>query len=917
MIGIAKTLKLSFAVGALLLFCSSLLTIYNANRWSSEGLAVAQARAALSQLQELQAGLIDAESSQRAYLLTHSPAYLSQYEATLSQSRASLANLPAHLLSSSPGLKLHTAEKMAELSEIVALARANRFAAALAIVETGRGQALTGRFRQAVAAAKAVESRELAKSQQQLRATRSAASFAAISGSILAFVALVFAGWRSHYDLVRRQGAERSLGLLERRFDAFMHFNPCLAFIKDSQGRMIFVNAAVEKAFDIRFADWQGRDDFSIWPRHVAEALRATDLKVLAGNSTLEVIETVPRPDGTAREFLSVKFPFSVPGSERFLGGIAFDITDRRAAEVALQQSETFNRGILESSQDCIKILSLQGELLFMNTGGQKQLGICNFDPLLNACWLDFWKGEHRAEATKAMAAAASGQIGRFEGFCPTFTGQSRWWHVVISPILDSAGNPERLLCISRDITELKLAEKKVAESEARYRELFDRNPLPAWIYSTDTFRFLDVNQTAADHYGYSHAELLSLGINDIRVPDQMQSIEDDLVDAIATNRRSGPWLHRRKDGSLVTVEITCHPVDWLDRPARLIMVHDVSERVASETRFRLLFEESTDARFLLDERGIFDCNHAAVRILGVPDKDSLFGLHPGFDFSPAFQPCGRSSADLVAEYNARLDCEACVRFDWLIHRADGSPLPVEVALSRVQVNGHTFRISTWNDLTERSRAADHVRASLVEKEVLLREIHHRVKNNLQVICSLLSMQSQTISHPGTLEVLRESQDRVQSMAMIHELLYSSASLSDIDFADYAGLLAAELSSSLGLNRARVHLVLQVQPIRFSLDQAVPCGLILNELVSNAFKYAYPSPAQGEIRIGLHQDEALNIHLSVTDDGAGLPAGFNLAESRSLGLRIVNILARQLGGSMNVFSERGSAFEVVFPALIS
>ncbi len=343
-------------------------------------------------------------------------------------------------------------------------------------------------------------------------------------------------------------------------------------------------------------------------------------------------------------------------------------------------------------------------------------------------------------------------------------------------------------------------------------------------------------------------------------------------------------------------------------------MVHDVSERVASESKFRLLFEESSDARFLLDDQGIFDCNQAAVRMLRVPGKESLIGLHPGNSFSPAIQPSGRTSAELMPEYTARLDSEECVRFDWLHLRADGSHLPVEVSLSRVHVNGRSFRISIWHDLTDRNLASDQVRSSLVEKEVLLREIHHRVKNNLQVICSLLSMQSQTITHPGTLEVPRESQDRVQSMAMIHELLYDSASLSDIDFADYAGLLASELSSSHGLNRSHVRLALQVQPIRFCLDQAVPCGLILNELVSNAFKHAYPGQAAGEIRIGLHRDDSSQVHLSVSDDGIGLPAGFDWAQSRSLGLRIVSILARQLGGTMNVLSEQGSAFEVVFPS---
>lgn len=199
------------------------------------------------------------------------------------------------------------------------------------------------------------------------------------------------------------------------------------------------------------------------------------------------------------------------------------------------------------------------------------------------------------------------------------------------------------------------------------------------------------------------------------------------------------------------------------------------------------------------------------------------------------------------------------------------------------------------------------LKASLREKELLLQEVHHRVNNNLQIICSLLSMQSGAVNDPLLVSALLESQKRIHSMAMIHAMLYASSSLKDIDFADYARSLAAEVSGSYAPDPARIGLVFELEPIRFEIDRAIPCGLILNELLSNAFKYAFPGNRPGEVRVSLQQREGC-IRLAVEDTGIGLPEGFNLNETKSLGLSIVNILARQLGGTMEIASDPGARF---------
>jgi PAS domain S-box-containing protein len=214
----------------------------------------------------------------------------------------------------------------------------------------------------------------------------------------------------------------------------------------------------------------------------------------------------------------------------------------------------------------------------------------------------------------------------------------------------------------------------------------------------------------------------------------------------------------------------------------------------------------------------------------------------------------------------------------------------------------------------ERKRAAEQLKASLQEKELLLKEIHHRVKNNLQIISSLLNLQAGTVHDLDTLEILRESQNRVRAMGFIHEKLYQSENLANIDFASYIQNLANYLFTTYNAGRQVISLAFEMDQIHLGVDAAVPCGLIINELVTNALKYAYPNGAGDEIRIGLKRVENTLIKLTVADRGAGFPAGLNFRETPSLGLQLVCSLVDQLDGLITLSQEVGTRFEITFSA---
>jgi PAS domain S-box-containing protein len=215
-------------------------------------------------------------------------------------------------------------------------------------------------------------------------------------------------------------------------------------------------------------------------------------------------------------------------------------------------------------------------------------------------------------------------------------------------------------------------------------------------------------------------------------------------------------------------------------------------------------------------------------------------------------------------------------------------------------------------DITERKRAEEAIKASLSEKEVLLKEIHHRVKNNMQIISSLVALQADESKDTIIRDVLQDVTHRVRSMSMVHEKLYQSTDLARIDFAEYAQGLLNYLCRSYESEASNIRLITDMEQVLISVNEAVPFGLILNELTSNALKHAFPDHTEGEVVVSLHSGKQGEVVLCVRDNGRGLPDGFEWRQARSLGLRLVQMLAEQLQADLEVYSDRGSEFKLIF-----
>ncbi len=329
-----------------------------------------------------------------------------------------------------------------------------------------------------------------------------------------------------------------------------------------------------------------------------------------------------------------------------------------------------------------------------------------------------------------------------------------------------------------------------------------------------------------------------------------------------------------------------------------------------SEERYRETFElaavgiahVSLDGRFMWVNRQFGD-------IVGYTTEEMLKRTFQEItypeDLEPDLENVGRLLAGEVDGYS----------MEKRYIRKDASVVWVNltVSLARDESGNPRHFISVIEDTTRRKRAELAVKDSLREKEVLLREIHHRVKNNMQVISSLLNLQSRNIEDPQLRKMFQESQSRVRAMALIHEVLYGSDDLSRIDLEDYVSKLAKSLTRMYGADASRIRLEVAATGVTLGIDDTVPCGLVISELLSNSFKYAFPDGRPGEISIEAVATDDDRIVLTVRDDGVGIPDDVDIRHTESMGMGLVTgLVENQLGGQLELDRTDGTCFTIVF-----
>lgn len=325
-----------------------------------------------------------------------------------------------------------------------------------------------------------------------------------------------------------------------------------------------------------------------------------------------------------------------------------------------------------------------------------------------------------------------------------------------------------------------------------------------------------------------------------------------------------------------------------------------------SEERYKTLTDVSPDSIAVLIGEKIVFVNKASCKLLEAENSNQIIGrnimefVHPDFleiakkRFSEVY--IQRNPQDFVEEKIIALD---------------GTVKDIEVGDVPIMYDNQFAVQLVVRDITERKKLENKLKKSLEEKDLMMKEIHHRVKNNLMVIQSLLHLQSRYIKDEDALNIFKESQNRAKSMALIHQRLYQSDDLKRIDFGDYARNLATDLFHTNATRPELIKLNIDVENLMVDVNMAIPLGLILNELLTNSLKHAFPDGRKGAIIVKFYKDGS-KFHLSVDDDGIGIPKDLDYTKSKSLGLRLVNSLSEQIDAEVDVDRSNGTKFEIIF-----
>ena len=424
------------------------------------------------------------------------------------------------------------------------------------------------------------------------------------------------------------------------------------------------------------------------------------------------------------------------------------------------------------------------------------------------------------------------------------------------------------------------------------------------------------VNTQAELVFGYDRKELLNQPI-EILVPKRFRSAHPGLRGSFFSSPVSRPMgvgrdlYGLKKDGSEFPIEIGLNPIETEEGPMVLSAIVDITSRKRLEARFRQVVESAPNAMVMINREGAIEMVNAQTEGLFGYERSELLGqpiemlvperfrkAHPGlrgtFFSGPVSRPMG-AGRDLFGL------------------KKDGSEFPIEIGLNPIETDAGSMVLSAIVDISDRKHKEDSIHAALKEKDVLLGEIHHRVKNNLQIVHSLLDLQSNNISDQIVLGMLRESQNRIRSMALIHQTLYQSKDFARVDFRAFLDSLAPTLISSYGLGSDRVKLTMNASEVQLPINAAIPCGLVVNELISNALKHAFPGDIRGEITVDLSSESPTMVGLAVSDDGVGIAEDFDLAQTATLGLQLVTMLTDQLGGQLEVHHRNPTRFKLSFP----
>jgi len=621
---------------------------------------------------------------------------------------------------------------------------------------------------------------------------------------------------------------------------------------------------------------------------------------------------------------------------ENFIEGTVMDISDVQKASMALSQNEEKYRLIYQESNDAILLLE-NDKIIDVNRKGIQLFGIPYKKLLekklveLSLIYDDSSKKEYfkNTEPLQFLKSVKFSWI--FKGYNDIIEAE-----VVIVELM--LGSKKYYQCVIHDLTQRNIYTREIESNRKGFKSILDNTPEGILIIYNNTVLYN--NPEARTLLGKD-----KIVLEDIFIKKDQENFNKLISEQLIKNviQQKQFILKNEKE---VLVDVTIVSTDFEGKESILVILKDISlqnelskeiiraevaeetnKKLEKEIKVRIKTEKLLKEQFIRSN-AIFDgSSNTLLLTLDTNFNISSFNTHCQNYFNYLIKQKMEVNNTFSTFFNNIFEDKELRYFRKSLNfvlkggskqietkfLSNGIERWIEIFMNPIfDIEGNVIEISlVAHDITEKKNTEIQIMDSLSEKEVLLKEIHHRVKNNLQVISSILNLQSSFVTDERTLEILEESRNRIHSMATIHENLYLTTNFSSIDFGNYLQNLATKLISSYHIKPIIINLRTELSRINLLLDQAIPCGLLVNELITNAIKYAFSERSEGEIFIGIKEMNGV-VELKIEDNGNGLPINFEILKSNSLGLQLVSTLVEQLDGEINFVNQNGTKYLITF-----
>lgn len=731
-------------------------------------------------------------------------------------------------------------------------------------------------------------------------------------------------------DITNRIKEKEELVQREEKYRNLYYKNQAGVFTLDKTTKLIDFNETFNSMFENSFK----KGDNFVKEEYIDEWEELVEL--ITNNHNLRNYQThFKLRSGVVKWFVFNYFYDSKTG---YIEGTVVDVTNVQRTSIALSQSEEKYRLIYEESNDAILLLD-DDEIIDVNRRGIQLFGVSEDEMLTRQLW-ELSADQSKESEKNYKKFKKKLHLSKSTKFNWTFQGSNQIIEAEVAIVELNISDRMYYQCVIHDVTDKNATIRALEASKENFRAILDNNPEGMIIICENEFLY-------ANKEAYHLLKTDELAIDNLFKESDQQVFEGLVKKQVEEDSKLQAQLNLlQADGNEVLVDVTMVSTRFAEKKSTLIIVKDISlqtklskevlrAEIAEETNKRLEKEIANRNRaerelenLFLKTKAIYDSSlNTFLLTLDLNNCITSFNSHSDNYFFNLTRQHIKPGKHIADYFNVIFSQNELRYFELILHKVKlGFSRQVE---SKFMYKDQEFWLELFinpifdtegviseislvaHDITDKKISEKGIVDSLKEKEILLKEIHHRVKNNLQVISSILNLQSSFIQDKKMLDVLQESRNRIRSMAIIHEDLYRTANFASINFANYILNLATNLVSLYRMSEENVELKYELDEIDLVLDQAVPCGLLVNEIISNSIKYAFPENSKGVIFISLKEDDG-QIELKVTDNGIGLPKDFVIENSDTLGLQLVLTLVDQLDGQIEIDGTNGTEILIKF-----